>query len=396
MENTKEKMTNISYGASWLNSVLADTDTDEKKLEAMSKICRQKETEAIVKRIVGPSALVFKLLFLFGLIITFWGVSTVFSNPADLSVFARLPEAVLVILSIFEDVFSLFFEMFLNILGNIVATFETLMILSSVFTGIILIFVIPVLISRIVRGITKLILTVDMETDFEKEGFNSPIEAADFTYNKLFHDNTIDIRKRYRTWICSLIASVVSVFFVLWGNDAGSKPELLIPGIIFGPPTMFLAYQIIGILPKCAARAGLKKYFVFGWKDADAFERFWAKFDPEKAAELEERRKAEEEARKRKEEELRRRTAAKLSASLSMASVTFDTRGISSANNLTVYVDNQKNCSFWGGVVKTIKIPSGHHVIWVQVYNDASESAYSLDPMEQYFESGSEYNVDYS
>lgn len=57
------------------------------------------------------------------------------------------------------------------------------MIISSVSAGIMLIFVIPALISHLARWITKSI--PEKETDFEKAGFNSPIEAADFTYSKL-------------------------------------------------------------------------------------------------------------------------------------------------------------------------------------------------------------------
>ncbi len=57
------------------------------------------------------------------------------------------------------------------------------MIISSVSAGIMLIFVIPALISHLARWITKSI--PEKETDFEKAGFNSPIEAAGFAYSKL-------------------------------------------------------------------------------------------------------------------------------------------------------------------------------------------------------------------
>lgn len=80
-------------------------------------------------------------------------------------------------------------------------------------------------------------------------------------------------------------------------------------------------------------------------------------------------------------------------ASNSMATAHFDGRHLHSANNLTVYIDDVKTCSFDGGRTCSVKVTPGNHVIRILVYNDASEEAYWLGPFFADFKEGMEYDL---
>lgn len=79
---------------------------------------------------------------------------------------------------------------------------------------------------------------------------------------------------------------------------------------------------------------------------------------------------------------------------MAMSTACFDGRHLHSANNLTVYIDDEKVISFDGGTrTRDIKVTPGSHVIKYLVYNDASEDAYWLGPFQAYFEAGKEYDI---
>lgn len=80
-------------------------------------------------------------------------------------------------------------------------------------------------------------------------------------------------------------------------------------------------------------------------------------------------------------------------ASGTMSTAYFDGRHLHSANNLTVYIDDVKMCSFDGGSTCSVKVTPGDHVIRYLVYNDASEDTYWLGPFPAYFEAGVEYDI---
>ena len=80
-------------------------------------------------------------------------------------------------------------------------------------------------------------------------------------------------------------------------------------------------------------------------------------------------------------------------ASGNMATAYFDGRHIHSANNLTVYIDDEKKGSYDGGSSYSVKVTPGDHVIRILVYNDASEEAYWLGPFPAHFEAGMEYDL---
>lgn len=80
-------------------------------------------------------------------------------------------------------------------------------------------------------------------------------------------------------------------------------------------------------------------------------------------------------------------------ASGNMATAHFDGRHVHSANNLTVYIDDENKGSYDGGSSCSIKVTPGDHIIRILVYNDASEEAYWLGPFPAHFEAGMEYDL---
>lgn len=76
-----------------------------------------------------------------------------------------------------------------------------------------------------------------------------------------------------------------------------------------------------------------------------------------------------------------------------MSTAHFDGRHLHSANNLTVYIDGDKLCSFDGGRTRSVEVPAGNHEIRYLVYNDASEETYWLGPFSAHFEAGVEYDI---
>lgn len=80
-------------------------------------------------------------------------------------------------------------------------------------------------------------------------------------------------------------------------------------------------------------------------------------------------------------------------ASGNMATIHFHGQHLHSANELTIYVDNVKKRSYYGGRSCVVEVTPGEHTIQILVYNDASEEAYYLDPLSAYFEAGGEYDI---
>lgn len=75
------------------------------------------------------------------------------------------------------------------------------------------------------------------------------------------------------------------------------------------------------------------------------------------------------------------------------ATVYIDAERVNSANNLTLYIDDNKVCSFDGGCSRSVQVEPGYHTIRVLVYNDCSENAYFLKPLSVYCEPGGEYDL---
>ena len=80
-------------------------------------------------------------------------------------------------------------------------------------------------------------------------------------------------------------------------------------------------------------------------------------------------------------------------ASYGKATLHFDGRHIHSANNLTVYMDGDKICSYDGGRTCSVDVKPGSHTIKVLVYNDSSESTQWLGPFDIYVEADTEYDL---
>jgi len=117
-----------------------------------------------------------------------------------------------------------------------------------------------------------------------------------------------------------------------------------------------------------------------------------AKRDAAAETPREERREIRYEERRKEPQEARREHS---SPKKRMATAHFDGTGLSDANKLTVYIDDEKVCSYDGGSTRSVPVAPGDHVIRVMVYNDASESAYWLGPFSSFFEEGMEYDISY-
>lgn len=82
-----------------------------------------------------------------------------------------------------------------------------------------------------------------------------------------------------------------------------------------------------------------------------------------------------------------------VSRSGNMAIAHFDGRHLHSANNLTIYIDDNEKGSFDGGSTRSVAVTPGNHIIRFLVYNDSSEEAYWLGPFSRDFEAGKEYDI---
>ena len=106
--------------------------------------------------------------------------------------------------------------------------------------------------------------------------------------------------------------------------------------------------------------------------------------------------KAEDEMIKKKaiEEYLHSQAEAEAAAaSENKAELVIDAESAHSANAITVYLDGGRLCEINGGTTKTIKIEPGYHQITSTVYNDASETAYSLGESSGDFKANESYTL---
>lgn len=409
-EENKNKEKQLPQNATWLQRTVFGAETDTQKLEAMDTICGRVKRDKLLGWL---PQLVFKVLLVFGIIGSFWGVAFTFPDVEEMAIIDRLPGIVKGILNIPGGVFRFFEGLIFGVFdktGSVsVETVLKFAIISVSIAAVIMIFVLPPLFSRVIRFMIKKIPVKNKKTVSSK--FDSPKEAARYTYGVLLErPGTFRSKKLYRTWLCSLISALVIVFLVVFVNTMAFLQidvKRFLMKSVFGVLGSFVIFQLLSIIPKLIARAGIDRTLTISFDDLGHFEEFWMEFDSEKAQEVRKAREAE----KRRRLEAERRRAAEIasarntssssaysasSSSTGTATIVFDTTGISSANNLNVYVDGSKQTSFWGGVMKKVSIPAGYHKVQVQVYNDASETAYTLDPMIENWEAGCEYTVDYS
>lgn len=220
---------------------------------------------------------------------------------------------------------------------------------------------------------------------------------------------TYELLKRYNhwnlggleyncAWFSNVIAYIILLILYIWllilqgffTVDAIGNLVVNIIGLIVGAALLFGALYLVltylAFIPSTIAARG--KMTVYE-SDLEEIEKIWAEVDPEKKAELERRR---EEKAKRWEEERRRKEAARL-AEERKATIHFDARGVHHANNLTVYVDGDRKCSFDGGNTRSVKVNPGYHTIQVNVCNDSADDAYSLNPISDNFEPYKEYDI---
>lgn len=382
----------------WLAKTVQNAKTDPERLSAMGKICAKIKKERATTRV--PS-LIFKLLFLINTLAAFWGFGSQFASPEEKIAIAALPGGVKTVLSILEPIFGVFYGAINGLLGlfQLKLPAETVQIISGAVACFLLICVLPTLISRLIRWI----IWKRPEGTYDTSKWSSLKLAARETYGRLQMHSGKGFA-RYGTWLPSLIASagiiMLCLFITEYPDLFQGKNSLML--LLAGVPGCFLVLQLIILVPKLIARAKAGRKTALRRSDVETFENFWAEFDAEKRAEVEARRAAERAARARREQEaLRARTAERSggsdsSSAGSQATLIIDARGAHSANEFTVYVDGDRVCKVDGGNKKQISVSAGRHVIQVQVYNDAAESAYVLDPVEEYFDANQEYTLEYN
>lgn len=366
---------------SWLENTIANTDSDESKLKAMVLICRRIKKDKVILKI---PCLIFRLLFLLTSFTTFWGIAMLFSSPEEKAVINTLPEAARNALQIFEKCFHVFYDAFVGLLNgydlNLPA--DKISIISSVATGVVLIFILTPLISRLTRFVLRKL--PDGKSAKIPSKWSDTRTAASDTYTKLAKYNK---GSNYSTWPVSIVLTVVVALLVAYAAKAYMSVSYLIGSFV-----CFLVFQLVGVFPKWIASKNNSKSLALSSNDKNTFEKYWCGFDPQKKEELERLAREEEQRRKREREEKERRELEQKKR----PTITFDATGAHYANEFTVYLDGRKECSFSGGRRKSITVSPGYHQVQVQVYNDAAESAYTLAPMNQYFEEYGEYTVDYN
>lgn len=245
---------------------------------------------------------------------------------------------------------------------------------------IVFLFVIPIISSLIVRFVFMFIKISPYKIEGEtmKEKSKQVYEFANKKYC-----SSVNYRA---SWPVSILVGInfavyiITLFVKTYGFTNSDIVKLVFISAICGL-IMFLISQILFLI--------IKPFIVFDSKisyfDISSLEDFWLANDPEE--------------KKRREEAAAARAAAERAAAEREArkpKLTFHTRGISSANRLNVYVDGKSIKSFDGGNDVTITMETGYHTVQVQVYNDAAETAYTLEPFSENFEAYQSYDIDYN
>jgi len=388
---------------SWLERTVRSAKTDAERLSAMEAICGKIKRE---RSIITIPSFIFKLLFLVNTVISICGFFTQVEDRKIMNVVASLPGKVQWLLSFITSCFNKLRDAVIGLLRlfKLELSAEMEILVACAVVMFFLIFVIPPVITLIVR----LILGKRKERTAETPRWNDSKKAAGVTYKRL-KKQLGKSRKPCATWLPSLLMAAAStLFLVLMMAYPAKFRERSIWEILTILPATFLSYQLIGLIPKLIARAGMNKKRTLCSGDDETFEEFWCTFDEKKRAEVEERRARERAEQERREREKAERSnhptsnssysggSSYSSGSGSRAVVTIDATAAHYANTFTVYVDGVKECTVEGGRSKDISFSAGRHKIRVQVYNDAAERAYFLDPVEAYFEAGEEYTLQYS
>lgn len=240
----------------------------------------------------------------------------------------------------------------------------------------------PALIGLVVKLITD---AGEKEYRFRED---QPIaECFSITYEKMT-DNILCSKENYLVYaiVLGLYFGVLMVF-VMTSLEGFALWMYLLIGVITGAAVFGVA-MLLHLLTRWMLSNGQRKLPY----NRDSLEKAWAEYDPEKKAELEERERKLEEHRER----MRERQRLEREAESRKPTITFDATNASSANEIKVNVDGVQVCKLSGGSKRSIKLEPGWHTIQASVYNDASETYRTLDPLRENFEAYQDYTVDYS
>ncbi len=372
MEEKSEK----KQRGTWLENTIANTESDESKLEAMALICRRVKLD---RRSLIISSLVFRLFLFLTSFATLWGCIMLIASQEERAIFDTLPEVAKNILQFFDNLFHVFYEAFFKWLSDFdpSMTADIVSIISAAVSAVVLIFILTPVIGCLVRFVIRKL--PDGKSVKIPSKWNGTRAAAQDTFKRLTECQN-EAKSGYSTWQVSALLTAAVLGLSAYLSINGTRTPIWY--YVVNAVGFFLIFQLIGILPKLFVRKNQNGSRILGANDTDTFEKYWIDFDPEKKAEVErlereaaERRRREREERERRELEEKKRPT-----------ITFDATGAHYANSFSVYIDGSKNCSFSGGQRRNITVSPGRHRIQVTVYNDAAESAYSLAPMDEYFE----------
>ena len=260
---------------------------------------------------------------------------------------------------------------------------------------VVFVLVIPVLCSFAAKLIMKLFACKTESDNGQKtEEENGESKDTDIlrekckaTYKFVNNNRYISSKEFKKSSSVSFVIALISaaiVAVVIFESSVYIEYETYIKILIAAAWFMaaFIASQIVlSFIKPLFAYCGTSVQYT----DVDYLEKLWLENDPEEV----ERRRVEAEL-----EEQRRRE--KIAIEAKKPKVTFHAGSVSSANSITVYIDGSQMAKFDGGNDKTVVLTPGYHTIQASVYNDASESAYYLDPVSHYFEEYETYDIDYN
>ena len=361
---------------------LKNSKTDEEKIKLLDKIVEDLNQRDAIARF---SSIIGKLVYAINALCAFIFALYILCDAEEITILKNM-------LPICSDI------------AKFIGKWNTSMVSLIVFL-VIFVLVIPVLCSCITKLILKLcyckksatqkqIITdeiVEEKNEGDENGVKPDVgtslkEKSKETYHFISSNRRDTHAKAKRTSSTSaaiaLIAAAIFTAIIIQLPKNLFSVSILVECIALSFVAIFLTSQILLLFIKSALAYGGAS---ISPSEVNYLEKLWLENDPE---EVEKRRKAEElEAQRRRAEEERKAR---------MPKITFRVSGISSANTLTVYVDGNQEARFDGGRDRTISLTPGNHTIQVAVYNDASESAYRLDPISHYFQDYENYEIDYN
>ena len=396
----EKKKAPLSPNASWLEKTIYGAETDEARLTAMAKIRNKIKKEEIGVHI---SSFVFKLLFFINSFTASWGTFYLFSSKKERKTFLKaMPDVLAALLKGFKNFYYLFLTPIRDFIKGLDLEIKSdgIKAISAIIVAIILVVIIPSLVSRLIRLIFRLIPDKTSANISSTDVKSYAEETYDRLCNRTKHRKNLYITLPACVLLSIITAAIITAVLIIFDEEAVSEGvnSTIVFGCLFTLIGSYLAYQIIALLPRAITKAGLEKYFTFKYDDSRTFISFWGSFDPDRNKINKKAVEEESEFMKslRREYKHTKPRGSSSYSSSGRARITLDARGASSANQFTIYVDDRKECSFWGGTTRTISVSSGRHKIQAQIYNDSAEYAYTLDPIINTFSAGEDATIEYN